>query len=120
MLGRWYCRCPALAEVSSRDGRHADFALAHLIRQQGPEDKVLVAQSETQLLGCIAVTSKVDISALQRNFELQAYDQLVQPEAYEAAVANFTQRLPAAAAVGQRHLLSSVFCMCKLAAFGML
>ena len=78
-----------------------------------------MAQSETQLLGCIAVTSKVDISALQQNFELQAYDQLVQPEACEAAVASCTQRLQAAA-VGQGQLLSSVLCICKLAAFGML
>ena len=113
-LSRWSCRCPALADVSSRDGRHADYALAYLIRQQGSEDKVFVAQSEKQLLGCMAVTSKVDTSALQQNFELQSYDQLVQPEVYEAAVARCTHRLRAAA-TGQGHNMYVVAFICWLA-----
>ena len=87
------CRCPALAQVSSRQERFSDYALAHLITQQGPEDKVLVAQLAGQLVGCMAVTSMVDVSPLQQNFDLQVYDQLVLPEVYEAALAAHEQRL---------------------------
>ncbi len=103
MIAIWICRCPALAQVSSRDDRHADYALAHLIRQQTPEDKVLVAQSAGQLVGCMAVTSMVDISPLQQNFDLQVYDQLVQPEVYEAALAAYSQRVSGPAAGKLEH-----------------
>ena len=97
-------RCPALAEVSSRDGRRADYALAHLIRQQTADDKLLVAQTADQLVGCMAVTCQVDISALQHNFDLQLYDELVQPAVYEAAMAAQQSRLLQHTATGQSNL----------------
>ena len=94
------CRCPALAQVSLREESPPDYALARLIRQQGPEDKVLVAQSAGQLVGCMSVTSMVAVGPLQENFDLQIYDQLVQPDVYEAALAAHTQR-NAGATVGK-------------------
>lgn len=53
---------------------------------------MLVAQSAGQLVGCMSVTSMVAVGPLQENFDLQIYDQLVQPDVYEAAVAAHTQR----------------------------
>lgn len=97
------CRCPALAQVSGREEKPADYALALLIRQQTPEDKVLVAQSAGHLLGCMAVTSMVDVSPLQQNFDLQVYDQLVQPEVYEAALAAYEHRRSSGAAGESSH-----------------
>ena len=94
------CRCPALAQVSLREESPPDYALARIIRQQGPEDKVLVAQSAGQLVGCMSVTSMVAVGPLQENFDLQIYDQLVQPDVYEAALAAHTQR-NAGATVGK-------------------
>lgn len=85
-------RCPALAQVCLREDSPPDYALARLIRQQGHGDKVLVAQSAGQLCGCISVTSMVAVGALQENFDLQIYDQLVQPDVYEAALAAHAQR----------------------------
>lgn len=73
--------------------------MASLIKQQGPQDKVFVAQLHGQLLGCMAVTSLVDVSPLQQNFDLHVYDQLVQPGVYEAALSAQDQQ--AAAEVGQ-------------------
>lgn len=87
-----------MAQVPSRDEGQTDYALASLIRQQGPQDKVFVAQSHGQLLGCIAVTSLVDVSPLQQNFSLQVYDQLMQPDVYEAALAAHGQQAAAEAA----------------------
>ena len=84
-----------MAQVPRRDEIQTDYALASLIRQQGPEDKVFVAQLHGQLLGCMAVTSLVDISPLQQNFNLHVYDQLVQPEAYEAALSAHGQQAAA-------------------------
>lgn len=48
-----------------------------------------------QLLGCMAVTSLVDISPLQQNFNLHVYDQLVQPDLYEAAISAHGQQAAA-------------------------
>lgn len=96
VLARGICvlirRCPALAQVSLREDSPPDYALARLIRQQGPGDKVLVAQSAGQLVGCMSVTSMVAVGPLQENFDLQIYDQLVQPDVYEAALAAHAQR----------------------------
>lgn len=89
------CRCPALAQLPSRDDTQADYALAHLIRQQGPHDKVFVVQLHGVLLGCMAVTNVVDVSPLQQNFDLHVYDQLVQPEVYEAALSVQSQTVTA-------------------------
>jgi len=94
------CRCPALAQVSLREETPPDYALARLIRQQGHKDKVLVAQSAGQLVGCMSVTSMVAVGPLQENFDLQIYDQLVQPDVYEAALAAHAQR-SAGATVGK-------------------
>lgn len=86
------CRCPALAQVPGRDESQTDYALASLIGQQGPQDKVFVAHSHGQLLGCMAVTSIVDVSPLQQNFNLHVYDQLVQPDVYEAVLSVRSQQ----------------------------
>ena len=87
-----------MAQVPSRDEGQTEYALASLIRQQGPQDKVFVAQSRGQLLGCMAVTSLVDVSPLQQNINLQVYDQLMQPDVYEAALAAHGQQAAAEAA----------------------
>ena len=97
------CRCPALAQVSCRDEVQTDYALASLIGQQGPHDKVFVAQLRGQLLGCMAVTSMVDVSLLQQNFDLHVYDQLVQPDVYEAVLSAHSQQ---SAAGNSPNLLS--------------
>lgn len=83
-------RCPALAQVPKQADTAAEYALARLIKQQGPCDRVLVAQSNDSLLGCIAVTSSIHIQPLQQNFDLHMYDQLLQPEVYEARLAAYT------------------------------
>lgn len=80
-------RCPALAQVPKQADTAAEYALARLIKQQGPCDRVLVAQSNDGLLGCMAVTSSIHIQPLQQNFDLHVYDQLLQPEVYEARLA---------------------------------
>lgn len=46
----------------------------------------------------MAVTSVVDVSPLQQNFSLQVYDQLMQPEVYEAAHSAHVQQAAAEAA----------------------
>lgn len=107
MIPSELCRCPALAQVPDRDERQTDYALASLIGQQGPQDKVFVAQLRGQLLGCMAVTSVVDVSPLQQNFDLHVYDQLVQPEVYEAVLSAHGQTA-AARKFAQLALLASV------------
>lgn len=84
-----------MAQVPSRDERQTDYALASLIRQQGLQEKVFVAELRGQLLGCLAVTSLVDIRPLQQNFNLHVYDQLVQPEVYETALSVHGQQAAA-------------------------
>ncbi|KAL3144091.1 hypothetical protein ABBQ32_003883 [Trebouxia sp. C0010 RCD-2024] len=95
IIARAQLRCPALAQVPGRDESQTDYALASLIGQQGPQDKVFVAQSRGQLLGCMAVTSTVDVSPLQQNFDLHVYDQLVQPDVYEALLSVHGQQAAA-------------------------
>lgn len=86
-------RCPALAQVPKQADTSPEYALARLIKQQGPYDKVLVAQSNNTLLGCMAVTTKILIQPLQQNFDLHVYDQLLQPEVYEARLAAYSHTL---------------------------
>lgn len=73
--------------MPTQAGTAAEYALARLIKQQGPCNKVLVAQAQDSLQGCISVTTDIDIQPLQQNFELHVYDQLLQPEVYEARLA---------------------------------
>eukprot|EP00240_Pyramimonas_obovata_P015320 CAMPEP_0118930558 /NCGR_PEP_ID=MMETSP1169-20130426/7197_1 /TAXON_ID=36882 /ORGANISM="Pyramimonas obovata, Strain CCMP722" /LENGTH=296 /DNA_ID=CAMNT_0006872927 /DNA_START=256 /DNA_END=1143 /DNA_ORIENTATION=- len=87
VLKRAQARKAALSSLPESSDPDEQFALARLIRAQDTTNVVLVAENEEgRLVGLMALTSAINVRALQRSFELEVYDNLQDPPEEEEAV----------------------------------
>ena len=62
------------AEISNN---FEDFFIAKMIARQDKDNKVLVGQVNDKAIGMMAISTDINISFLQKNFELEEYDNLL-------------------------------------------
>ncbi len=69
------------AEISNN---FEDFFIAKMIARQDKDNKVLVGQVNDKAIGMMAISTDINISFLQKNFELEEYDNLLCQDYMEA------------------------------------
>ena len=68
-----------------------DFFIAKLIANQDEDNKVLVGQVNDKAIGMLSISTDINVNFLIKNFELEAYDNLLKPDYMEAV--NYKRQL---------------------------
>ncbi|KAK3268481.1 hypothetical protein CYMTET_23019 [Cymbomonas tetramitiformis] len=86
VLQRAAARSSALTSLPPFTAPEEDFALARLISAQDDAHCVLVAEDEGKLVGVMALSSDINVKQLQKAFELDMFDNLMEVSGEEEEV----------------------------------